>query len=164
MKKIAKKKTPLKTKTVARSISAPSDVTAEKNLWQWLTKAAKGLRPEMRKLLHWQRIENAVKAGTLDVEGTYASVGFVAELKSVPRAAKIVTKLTTAQAMFMLARYDAGERSWLFIEVGGDKRYLISGKHAKQLAKPIAEIELGQLSEPMFDNTPLEVLLAMTGK
>lgn len=166
MKKITKTKTPLKTKKVARSIpaSSGSKVTAEKNLWQWLLKAAKALRPEAKKHLHWQRIENAVKAGVLDVEGTFSGVGFVAELKSVERAAKINTKLTTAQGMFMLARYDAGERSWLLIEVGGTKRYLISGEHAKALVKPIEEGTLAQLSVPMFDNTPLEMLLAMTGK
>lgn len=162
-------KTPLKTKKVARSIPAISmnNVTAEKNLWQWLLKAAKALRPELKKRLHWQRIENAVKIGTLDVEGAFDSVSFVAELKSVPRAGKIAIGLTTAQAMFMLARYDAGERSWLLIEVGrgfGTKRYLISGQHAKVLVKPIEEGILAQLSVPMFDNTPLEMLYAMTGK
>lgn len=151
--------------------------TLEKNLWKWwkggvekhfkTAPAVFGTRslfePER---LHWQRVENSTRKGTLDVEGCYIGSCFIVELKSVerPKQSKtpINTKLTTAQAMFLRARHIAGGKAWLLIEVGGTARYLVSARHAVECAKPIRESRLRALAE--WAEEPFDVLLAVIGK
>ncbi len=180
VKQIAKKSTPT---TIARArmkaleqlakpakpatIAAPK--TAEKNLWAWLCVAA--MHVTERTKLHWQRIENAIKSGVLDVEGVYDGAAFWLELKSIAGGKtlteKLNTGLTTAQAMFMRARILAGGKAWLLIEISRDsthERYLVYGSHAVELSKPITEARIKKLSTPLMDDTALEVLLAVAGQ
>lgn len=141
--------------------------TAESSLWAWLALA--GIAIADRAKLHWQRIENAVKSGVLDVEGTYDGTSFWLELKSVTGGKTITEKfdttLTTAQAMFMRSRILAGGRAWLLIQIGGDsnRRYLVYGSHAVELSKPISEARIKKISTPLMDDSALEVLMAVAG-
>lgn len=136
--------------------------TREKTLWAWLKRAEDQILE--RYLLHWQRIENSVGVGTSDVEGCYIGRSFIAELKSVPRAKKIRTELKKEQAMHIEARINAGGRAWIFIQVDGEKRYLIWGAHAFELLSPITEARLEELSVTMIEGTAKEVLEVMSGK
>lgn len=134
--------------------------TSENAGWEWLRKAEKQV-PD-RTLLHWHRIENSCDKGTPDIEGCYVR-SFVIETKSVPRRKRgtIGTELTEYQSMFLEARCKAGGLAWIFIQVGGDKRYLIWGAHASELLAPITEQRLNELSVKGL-RTPLDVLEAVS--
>ena len=114
--------------------------TAEKQLWQWLKSAENA---ELPYALHWQRIENRVKKNTPDVEGCYAGRAFTIELKSINKVYELRKKLTAGQAMFLYSRWRAGGRSWILIEVQGQRRYLIPGNKAIDLLYVKTEKELG---------------------
>lgn len=120
--------------------------TEESSLWKWLRDGTKCFGNS----LHWERIENIANTGTPDVMGCIISVTFSLELKSIKRPKNSGTPLhigvTTDQGMWALSRAKAGGKHWFLICVGGDKRYLVSGRHAYPLAGPIAEATLSGLS------------------
>lgn len=128
--------------------------TEEKNLWKWLKGVEQQVKPGA---LHMERVENTASRGTPDVEGCFQGACFQIELKSVVRAKTIRTGLTKSQAMFLNARWDAGGRAFLLIEVGGDTRYLIPGSQALKFVEPVLEKDLKKANLLLFD-TPLEVL------
>lgn len=132
--------------------------TKENSLWKWL-KEAEGKVPAGE--LHWRRIEDTANAGTADIDACYHGGCAIIELKSVARAkkikTKIKTKLTTAQAMYLNARWRAGGSSFLLIEVGGDKRYLIPGSQVLDLVKPTLEAVLQDRNLLLFGDA-VEVL------
>lgn len=173
--KNTKKKSEIEIIKKAPALAAYVKKTAEKSLWAWLRDGCKEalLNAEggsRLASLDINRIENTAEAGTLDVEACFDGVSFIMELKSVSRPVQkdkrkvplIKTTLTVNQAMKMRARIIAGGRSWLFIEVGGTRRYLISGKHAVELSKPIKETRLAKLAE--WVEEPLDVIMAATGR
>lgn len=188
MKKPTKKKTAAKTRSVQSEknlrtkISFPNPKPApkvkENTLWHWLNDGVKEALSNWRgenslHRLHMVRVENAASAGYADVEACYSGTGFVAELKTLARPElkdkrKVpmlsLPHFTTAQALFLDARWHAGERSWLFVQVG-DTRYLVPGKKASEFLKPFKESALAKASvDTLFGDTPMDYLLAMVGR
>jgi len=156
----------------------PAPKVKENTLWTWfregVTAALQNFRGENRlSRLHMVRVENTTGAGFSDVEGAYNGTGFIAELKTLARPElqdkrKVPTlsipHFTTAQALFLDARWIAGERSWLFVQVG-DTRYLVPGNKASRFLKPFKESELSKASvETLLGDSPMDFLLAMVGK
>jgi hypothetical protein len=136
----------------------------EANLWSWLKKV-EPLVP--RGELHWQRVENAVKKGTPDVEAHFKR-SFVAELKAIDRRPTMIIreKHWPDQVMFIHSRTIAGGLAWLLIQVGsGDnaKRYIIPGSHILKFAKSFTEADLMTYAT-CIPQTPLEALWAFTGE
>jgi len=156
----------------------PAPKVKENTLWNWfkdgVAEALKNWRGENRaKQLHMVRVENATGSGFSDVEGCYKGTGFIAELKTLARPElqdKRKTPMlslphyTTAQALFLDARWNAGERSWLFVQVG-DTRYLVPGNKASAFLKPFKESALAKASVETFaGDTAMDFLLAMVGR
>lgn len=154
----------------------PAPKVKENSLWSWfwhgVASALANWRGENRAhMLHMVRIENE-SATFVDVEGCYEGVGFVAELKTIARPEQkgkkepslTLSHFTTSQALFLQARADAGERAWLFVQVG-DTRYLIHASVAHRFLKPFKESELAKAAtEPLCGDTAMDYLLTMVGK
>lgn len=156
----------------------PAPKVKENRLWQWFND---GVRAALENWhggnqlhrLHMLRVETTTMAGYSDVEACYNGTGFIAELKTLARPEMkdkrraptlSLPHFTTAQALFLEARWNAGERSWLFVQVG-DTRYLIPGKKANAFLKPFKEAALAAAAiDTMFGDTPMDFLLAMVGK
>lgn len=120
----------------------------ESNFWNWLKRGVeRALPPDQLRLLHWQRVENAVKAGTPDTEGCFASTSFWIELKCAERSRVIqLPHFTPKQAMFLKVRWAVGGNAWLLVNVGGHARYLIPGSKADIFLNPQPEETFRQLS------------------
>lgn len=172
--------------TPVKKIAFPKPVEAkpaapkvkENTLWNWfkdgVAAALANWHGENRtKTLHMVRVENTTGAGFSDVEGAFNGVGFIAELKTIARPEQkdkrkapmlSLSHYTTAQALFLAARWDAGERSWLFVQVG-DTRYLVPGNKANVFLTPFKESALAKASVETFaGDTAMDFLLAMVGK
>lgn len=150
----------------------------ENTLWNWfrdgVTTALENWRGENRlSKLHMVRVENTASSGYPDVEACYSGTGFVAELKTLARPELqdkrkapmlSIPHFTTAQALFLDARWLSGERSWLFVQVG-DTRYLVPGNKASEFLKPFKETALMKASiETLLGDTAMDFLLAMVGR
>lgn len=174
-----KKKTSFKVPmTATGDFKEPAPKVKENRLWQWFND---GVRVALTNWcgenrlhkLHMLRVENTTMSGYSDVEACYNGTGFIAELKTLARPemtdkrrAPTLTlpHFTTAQALFLEARWNAGERSWLFVQVG-DTRYLIPGKKAHAFLKPFKEAALEKAAvDTLLGDTPMDFLLAMVGK
>lgn len=156
----------------------PAPKVKENTLWNWfragVTSALENWRGENRlSLLHMVRVENTASSGYPDVEASYRGTGFVAELKTLARPEMVdkrkapmlsLPHFTTAQALFLDARWASGERSWLFVQVG-DTRYLVPGNKASEFLKPFKETALMKASiETLLGDTAMDFLLAMVGR
>lgn len=124
-----------------------NDRTREAFLWEWLSKA----RAVFGDRLHMQRIENLLDSGTPDVHGCVDGIGFVIELKSVPRppGGRIWCEVKREQAMFLRARRRALGVAYVLIQVGtgaSASRYLVPGEDSHMLLEPLLEDELDFLS------------------
>lgn len=83
------------------------------------------------------RIENALSAGTPDVEGCFCSFAFQIELKASERPTRETSQLnyelTTTQAHWLRRRWNVGGSSWLYMRLGKGPTasyYLIRGRDA----------------------------------
>lgn len=150
----------------------------ENTLWNWfkdgVTAALSNWHGEnVLRRLHMVRVENSASAGFTDVEACYNGIGFTAELKTLARPeqkdkkkAPVLTlpHFTTAQALFLAARWDAGERSWLFVQIG-DTRYLVPGNKANEFLKPFKESAMQKAAvDPLCGDAAIDYLLTMVGK
>jgi hypothetical protein len=134
--------------------------TREKtSMWKWLSEG----KPQGAQLV---RIENTAINGMPDVVGAFGDPFWV-ELKvgklSV-KTGKVTIKLTPEQAQWAINWTRSGMRSWIFVKVDGQGRFLVSGYAAKHLLKPIELVALDQLSAISPTALPIQVISKMGGK
>lgn len=119
------------------------DRTKESALWGWL----RGAIPRLPEPRHIQRIEDATKSGTPDVEGCIGGRSFWIELKVAYEQrtrGTVRVKTTAAQVYFALKRREVGGLSWYLIRVGTHPNwghYLIPGQHAEKLLDAPVSLE-----------------------
>lgn len=108
----------------------------ETSLWAWLRDSL----PQLGRGHHVQRVENAVKLGTPDVEGHIeGGLPFWIELKvarELVRTPQVRVETTVHQVFFATKRWAVGGNSWYLIRVGRyPKRahYLIPGCYSEEL-------------------------------
>lgn len=104
--------------------------TRENRLWSWLSKARSTYRHE----LQMDRVENSLRRGMADVNGCRLGIDFWIELKTAARPINPKTPVTTKwqsyQTPWLRARYRAGGRVFVLVQVGQSheaRRYLLSG-------------------------------------
>lgn len=136
----------------------------ESGLWNWLSQGTMHLTD-----LHMHRIENSLSAGTPDVEGCVAGVGFDIELKSVsrPPGGNVWCELKSAQALFLRARWHVGGSSWVLVQVGyahGAKRYLVRGCDSAELLQPVPETQLEELNCLRGTFTAVDVIVKVSSR
>lgn len=125
-------------------------MTAEKNLWRWLSKASL----HYKRKLHMVRVENAVGSGMPDVEGYLRGEGsLLIELKTAKRPIRkdgiVRVKIRDEQEKWHLRRNAAGQATHFLIQVGSGakaKRYLILGFYVSKLKKGMTEERIASMS------------------
>jgi hypothetical protein len=107
----------------------------ESTFWAWIRNGSPAEA-------HLERVENACKTGTPDLNGCVIAHDFWCELKACDRPPRRSTKLPCLredklkleQCLWLARRRDAGGRAWLCVRVGSGHRasvYLIDGHDAE---------------------------------